>query len=67
MQETNAVLLTETRLETLSTIIKQTMDQLLSQVDEGTLKHISSGQELEEFHNNIDFIIIQRIKDKFNL
>lgn len=64
---TNAQALTEQRLENLVIVTKRTLDILFEQVDEGVLKSIKSPEALQQFHKDIDSVILSKVKDKFNL
>ena len=67
LPNTNAESVTETRILNLFNLTKRTMDMLIAQVDEGTLKSFDSPQALTEFHNNVESILVSKIKDKFKL
>lgn len=67
LPNSNASYITENRVKNLFSLTKRTMDILIEQVDEGTLTSFKSPQALVEFHNNVESILVAKIKSKFKL
>lgn len=55
------------RLRAISFVAGKTVDFLLTQADEGTLKEIKTQEQLGDLNNMINDVLIAKLKQKFSI
>lgn len=55
------------RLQAISFVAGRTVDFLLAQADEGTLKEIKTNEHLGDLRNMINDVLVAKLKQKFSI
>lgn len=63
----NRVAVNLDKLNLVNMVTKRTMGILIHQADEGIFKTVESTDSYKEFQNNLNDIIINRLRKKFEL
>jgi hypothetical protein len=55
------------RLTAISNVAGRTVDFLLNQADEGTLKEIKTQEQLGDLHKMINDVLVAKLRQKFSI
>lgn len=63
----NRVVVNEEKLTLIEMVTKRTMGLLIHKADSGIFKTVKNTDSYKEFQNNLDDIIISKLRKKFKL
>ena len=63
----NRINVNKNKINNLVRLTKFTMSYLLEQVDEGTLKHLKTPEQINEFQKQVETVLLNKLKNKFNI
>lgn len=63
----NRISINKIKINNLVRLTKFTMSYLLEQVDEGTLKHLKTPEQINEFQKQLESVLLSKLKNKFNI